>query len=73
MVTKKLEKKLVSVAVLNVTDENSRIRSDPLVRGTDPLIWIRTKISRIRSNASSFNLFNNPKKNMNNYRYTFTL
>jgi hypothetical protein len=42
---------LSSKPVLMVTDENSRMEPDPLVRGTDPRIRIRTNISRIRNTA----------------------
>ncbi len=46
--------KFFSVAIFKVTEGNTRIRSeesdpDPLVRGTDPRIQIRTKMSRIRN------------------------
>jgi hypothetical protein len=42
-------KKYNFFVILKVTEERSRIRSwiDPLMRGTDPEIWILTKMSRI--------------------------
>jgi hypothetical protein len=50
-----LENKFVFVVILKVSDENSWIRiqdpdPDPLVRGIDPQIRIRTKMSWIRNN-----------------------
>ncbi len=46
-------KKLILVAILKVTEENSNKEPnpelDPLVRGTDPRIRIRTKMSQIRN------------------------
>jgi hypothetical protein len=57
---KKKCKKLVFAGILKVNDENIRIRiqdpdpnldPDPLVRGMDPLIRIRPKMSWIRNTA----------------------
>jgi hypothetical protein len=44
-----ISKKLFFVGVLRVTDKKQEPEPDPLVRGTDPRIGIRTKMSRIRN------------------------
>ncbi len=50
VISKKLDK-ILFVGVSKVTDEKREPDSDPLIRGTDSWIRIRTKISRIRTTA----------------------